>query len=126
MIRYTISDSDDQKIDLSLLLCIAICCYVVPIYGDKFGPVKRLRYMTSRLIGDISTKGVDHLCTNAVLQQDKLHDVADLLEVHLGNHHVDGVGGNKDDGEESEANDVTSHRAPALSLIHISEPTRPD
>ena len=53
--------------------------------------------------------------TNAVLQQDELHDVADLLKVHLGDQHVDGVGGGEDDGEEEEADGVTSHWDPALA-----------
>ena len=33
---------------------------VDPIYCDIFGPAERVRYMTSRLIGDISNKGVQH------------------------------------------------------------------
>ena len=33
---------------------------VDPIYCDIFGPAERVRYMTSRLIGDISTQGVQH------------------------------------------------------------------
>ena len=33
---------------------------VDPIYCDIFEPAERVRYMTSRLIGDISTKGVQH------------------------------------------------------------------
>ena len=88
---------------------------MVPIYGNTFGPVERVQDMTSRLIGDISTKGVHHLCTNAILQQDELHDVADLLEVHLSHQHVDGVGGNEDDGEEGETDGVTSDRASAFA-----------
>ena len=52
---------------------------------------------------------------NTVLQQDELHDVADLLKVHLSDQHVDGVGGGEDDGEEEEADGVTSHRVPALA-----------
>ena len=36
--------------------------------------------------------------TQHVLQQDELHDVADLVEVHFCHHHVDGVGGGKDEG----------------------------
>ena len=53
--------------------------------------------------------------TNAVFQQDELHYVADLLKVHLSDQHVDGVGGGEDDGEEEEADGVTSHRVPALA-----------
>ena len=64
--------------DLSISLCIAMnynalqwsvmCCKfqqiqvsrVDPIYCDILGPAERVRYMTSRLIGDISKKGVQH------------------------------------------------------------------
>ena len=54
-------------------------------------------------------------CANTILQQDELHDVADLLEVHLSHQHVDGVGGNEDDREEGETDGVTSHRASAFA-----------
>ena len=53
--------------------------------------------------------------TNAVLQQDELHDVADLLKVHLSEQHVDGVGGGEDEGEEEEADGVTFHWDSALA-----------
>ena len=66
--------------------------------------------MTLQMFGDISTKGVHPQCTNAILQQDELHDVADLLEVDLSDDHVDGVGGDEDEGEEGKANGVTSER----------------
>ena len=36
----------------------------------------------------------------AVLQQDERQEVADLVKVQLGHHHVDGVGEGKDGGEE--------------------------
>ena len=35
-------------------------------------------------------------CAQAVLEQDELHHVVDLLEVDLGQHHVDRVGGGED------------------------------
>ena len=54
-------------------------------------------------------------CANTILQQDELHDVADLLEVHLSHQHVDRVGGNEDDGEEGETDGVTSDRASSLA-----------
>jgi len=63
--------------------------------------------------------------TNAVFQQDELHYVADLLKVHLSDQHVDGVGGGEDDGEEEEADGVTSHRVPALAAWG-GEATTPD
>ena len=47
---------------------------------------------------------------DAILQQDEGQDVASLVKVHLGNQHVDGVGGGKDDGEESKADGVASHQ----------------
>ena len=53
--------------------------------------------------------------TQHVLQQDELHDVADLVEVHLCHHHVDGVGGGVDEGEEGEADGVSSHRLPPVA-----------
>ena len=53
--------------------------------------------------------------TNAVFQQDELHDVADLVKVHLSDQHVDGVGGGEDEGEEEETDNVTSHWVPALA-----------
>ena len=51
----------------------------------------------------------------AVLQQDERQEVADLVEVHLGHHHVDGVGEGKDGGEEGQADYVVSHRSPSLA-----------
>ena len=41
----------------------------------------------------------------AVLQQDERQEVADLVKVHLGHHHVDGVGEGKDGGEEVQGQD---------------------
>ena len=51
----------------------------------------------------------------AVLQQDERQEVADLVKVHLGHHHVDGVGEGKDGGEEDQADCVLSHRSPSLA-----------
>ena len=68
-------------------------------------------------IADQHCQRTEHMVesTNAVLQQDELHDVADLLKVYLSDQHVDGVGGGEDDGEEEEADDVTSHWDSALA-----------
>ena len=51
----------------------------------------------------------------AVLQQDERQEVADLVKVHLGHHHVDGVGEGKDGGEERQADCVLSYRSPSLA-----------
>ena len=51
----------------------------------------------------------------AVLQQDERQEVTNLVKVHLGHHHVDGVGEGKDGGEERQADYVVSYRSPSLA-----------
>ena len=43
----------------------------------------------------------------AVLQQDELHHVVDLLEVELSQHHVDRVGGGEDHSQKDHTEKVT-------------------
>ena len=52
---------------------------------------------------------------DAILQQDEGQDVASLVKVHLGHHHIDGVGEGKDGGEEDQADCVVSYRSPSLA-----------
>ena len=51
----------------------------------------------------------------AVFQQDERQEVADLVKVHLGHHHVDGIGEGMDGGEEGQADCVVSYRSPSLA-----------
>ena len=51
----------------------------------------------------------------AVLQQDERQEVTNLVKVHLGHHHVDGVGEGKGGGEERQADCVLSYRSPSLA-----------
>ena len=46
---------------------------------------------------------------HAVLEEDEVHDVAELMEVELGDHHTGGVGGHEGGGEEGEAQGVRPH-----------------
>ena len=61
----------------------------------------------------VRTKPILPRCAHPVLQQHEVEEAAEAVEVDLGHHHVDGVGGDEHQGEQRQAEQV----APLVSHL---------